>query len=83
MVLFRVPFPAQVCRLVFAIQNENPDVTVQMYTDARAFFGQGGPHRMVMTLPPLIYQAPRRYARMLEFDESVLSMVLNYNELPR
>ena len=44
---------------MFAIQNDNPDVTVQMYTDARAFFGQGGPHRMVMTLPPLIYQVRR------------------------
>ena len=30
---------------------------MQMYTDARAFFGQGGPHRMVLTLPPVVHQA--------------------------
>jgi vacuolar protein sorting-associated protein 35 len=46
----------EVCRLVFAIKHEDLDVMMQMYTDARAFFGQGGPHRMVLTLPPVVHQ---------------------------
>lgn len=60
----------QVCRLVHQIQSEDTDVEFQMISAMRSFFGEGGPSRLVYTLPPTTIAAcgliPKILRRVLE-----------------
>lgn len=45
-----------VCQLVHQIQNKNSDKMFQLFVLVRSFFGPGGPTRMSVTLPTLLYK---------------------------
>ncbi|CAD7963138.1 unnamed protein product [Amoebophrya sp. A25] len=65
-----------VCKLVHQVGHPDTDKLFQFYTILRSFFGPGGPRRMAVTLPALLYKIldliPRLRLRELAAQSGVI-----------
>lgn len=73
----------KVARLVHQVRHPDPDMTFKMLKVLRGFFNEGGPHRIVFTLPALVTAALRLVSMIIQSAKPADGAVLCSGTSPK
>eukprot|EP00897_Mesotaenium_endlicherianum_P007208 jgi/Mesen1/6515/ME000332S05522 len=59
-----------IARLVHVLANDDPDAMFKMLSTARKHFGQGGPSRLLFTLPPIVFSSLKLVRVLMQGEPS-------------